>query len=292
MRFLWIAIAALWVLPAAAQPIKVVTTTTIIADFVRQVGGDDVEVTSLVGPNGDAHMFEPGPADVARLNGADLLVMNGLGLEGWMTRLVQSSGYKGPVLIAARDVHPRQFEVDGIKQADPHAWQDVHAARNYVLAINIGLRALDPAHADKYRERAAAYDRVLAELDRWVKDQIALVPAAKRKVITSHDAFSYFAEAYGVKFLAPRGLSTEAEPNAGDLAELVTQIKSSGIKALFLENMSETKSADMLVQETGAVIGGTLYVDALSPKDGPAPTYVDMVRYNVPLLRDAMLKNQ
>ena len=292
MRFLWIAVCLVWALPAWAQPLKVVTTTTIIADFVRQVGGDDVEVVSLVGPNADAHMFEPGPADVARLKGADLLVMNGLGLEGWMTRLVQSSDYKGSVLIAARDVLPRKSEVDGAQIPDPHAWQDVRAARNYVMSINLGLRAIDPAHGDKYRERAAAYDRVLSELNRWIKDQIDQVPKAKRAIITSHDAFGYFADAYGLKVYSVHGLSTESEPSAEYIAELVEKVRSTGVKAVFLENMSETKSAETLAKDAGAIIGGTLYVDALSTADGPAPNYVAMMRYNVPLLRDAMLKNQ
>ena len=291
MRVLLLALLTLWVVPAWAQPLKIVTTTTIVADLVRQVGGDNVDVVSLVGPNGDAHMFEPGPADLARLKNADLLVMNGLQLEGWMTRMVQASAYKGPVLVASRDVNARKFEVDGIKQADPHAWQDVMAVRAYVLAIELGLISVDPANKEKYRERAVAYDRVLSNLNRWVKDQIAQVPVDKRKIITNHDAFYYFAEAYGVKFFAPRGLSTEAEPDAGELAELITQIKTTGVKALFLENMSETKTAEMLVHDAGAVIGGTLYVDALSPADGPAATYEAMMRYNVALMCQAMLKN-
>jgi zinc/manganese transport system substrate-binding protein len=292
MRLVILVMLCLWSVPALAQPLKVVASISILADLVRQVGGEDVEVTTLVGPNGDAHMFEPGPGDVAKLAGAKLLVMNGLQLEGWMTRLVESSGYKGSVLVASRDITPLVVKRGDVRMKDPHAWQDVMKGRAYVLTIELGLIEADPAHAEGYRARAAAYDKVLSGLNRWVKEQMDQVPKAKRQVITSHDAFGYFGEAYGVKFLAPRGLDTEAEPMAGELGELITQIKSGGIKALFLENMTETKTAEMLAREAGAVIGGTLYVDSLSAADGPAPTYEAMFRHNVPLLRDAMMKNQ
>jgi len=293
MRFFAsIVLLCLWSVSVWAQPVKVVASTTILADMVRQVGGDDVEVAALVGPNGDAHVFEPGPGEVAKLAVADLLVMNGLDLEGWMTRLVQSSGFKGSVLVATRDITPLVVEHDGVRMKDPHAWQDLMMGRAYVLTIELGLIEADPAHADHYRARAAAYDRVLSNLNKWVKEQIAQVPKAKRTVITSHDAFGYFGEAYGVKFLAPRGLDTEAEPKAGELGDLIKQIRSTGIKALFLENMTETKTADMLVREAGAVIGGTLYVDALSDASGPAASYEAMFLHNVPLLVEAMRKNQ
>jgi zinc/manganese transport system substrate-binding protein len=218
--------------------------------------------------------------------------MNGLELEGWMTRLVESSGYKGSVLVASRDITPMVVKRGDMRMKDPHAWQDVMKGRSYVVTIELGLIEADPAHADGYRARAAAYDKILSGLNRWVKEQMDQVPKAKRQVITSHDAFGYFGDAYGVKFLAPRGLDTEAEPMAGELGELITQIKTGGIKALFLENMTETKTAEMLAREAGAVIGGTLYVDSLSAADGPAPTYEAMFRHNVPLLRDAMMKNQ
>ncbi len=292
MRILLIAILSLWAMPVWAQPLKVVTSITILADMVRQVGGDDVEVTSLVGPNGDAHMFEPGPGDVAKLAGAGLLVTNGLDLEGWMDRLIQSAAYHGPLVVAARDVATVTHEEEGQRQKDPHAWQDVMRGRAYVAQITIGLIKVDPAHAEAYRARASAYDKSLAALNLWVKEQIASVPKDKRKVITSHDAFGYFADAYGVQFQAPRGINTEAEPKAGELAELIKQVRATGVTAVFLENMAETKSAELLVREAGAVIGGTLYVDSLSASDGPAATYVAMFRHNVPLLRDAMLKNK
>ncbi len=292
MRFIILALVCLWSVPALAEPLKVVASITILADMVRQVGGDDVQVTSLVGPNGDAHVFEPGPGDVAKLAGAKLLVMNGLDMEGWMTRLVQSSGYKGQVLVASRDITPLVVTRDDAHMKDPHAWQDLMKGRAYVLTIELGLIEADPAHAANYRARAAAYDKVLSDLNKWVKEQVAQVPKAKRQVITNHDAFGYFGDAYGVKFLAPRGLDSEAEPKAGELGDLIKQIRSGGIKALFLENMTETKTAEMLSREAGAVIGGTLYVDALSEPSGPAPTYEAMFRHNVPLLRDAMMQNQ
>ena len=293
MRVLWMAALALvWAGgTAVAAPLKIVTTTTILADFVHQIAGDDAEVSVLVGPDADAHTYEASAADLARLKAADLLVMNGLQLEGWMTNTVKAAGFQGQTLIAARDTHPRQFEVDGAKVSDPHAWQDVTQARAYIVAIDRALVSMDPAHADQFRQRAGAYDRVLSNLNRWVKEQIALVPEAKRKAIVNHDAFSYFAEAYGVTFLTANGLNTQAQLDGEEQTALIAKIKASGIKALFVENITDHKAIDWLAKETGTVPAGMLYSDALSAANGPAPTYEAMMRRNVELMRDAMLKN-
>jgi len=276
---------------AIAQPVKVVASFTILADMVRQVGGELVEVTTLVGPDGDAHVFEPTPTDAKAVARADLLVVNGLGFEGWIDRLAKAADYRGPVVVAAGGVAPRRMSENGREVVDPHAWQDLAQGRLYVANIADGLAKADSVHSDQYRANAERYGRQLAELDAWVKAAIAAVPAAKRQVITTHDAFGYFGRAYGVTFLAPEGISTEAEVTAQGLAGLVRQIRRTGIKAVFLENMADPRLIQQLAKEAGAAIGGTLYVDALSPATGPAPSYVAMFRHNVPDLVAAMGRN-
>jgi len=276
---------------AIAQPVKVVASFTILADMVRQVGGELVEVTTLVGPNGDAHVFEPTPTDAKAVARADLLVVNGLGFEGWIDRLAKAADYRGPVVVAAQGVAPRRMSEHGREITDPHAWQDLAQGRRYVANIADGLARADSAHAGQYHANAERYGRQLAELDAWVKAEIAAVPMTKRQVITTHDAFGYFGRAYGVTFLAPEGISTDAEVTAQGLAGLVRQIRGTGIKAVFLENMADSRLIQQLAKEAGAAIGGTLYVDALSPETGPAPSYVAMFRHNVPDLVAAMARN-
>jgi zinc/manganese transport system substrate-binding protein len=276
---------------AEAKPVRVVATFTILGDMVRQVGGDGVQVTTLVGPNGDAHVYEPTPADAKSVAEADLLVVNGLGMEGWMKRLSKAASYKGPVVVASKGVKTRQMVEDGRTETDPHAWQDLANGKLYVANIAAGLAKVDPADSEVYRANADRYSRELSDLDAWVRAEIGAVPPAKRKVITSHDAFGYFGRAYGVTFLAPEGISTETEISAKDLAKLVTQIRQTRIKAIFMENMSDPRLIEQLAKEAGAAVGGTLYVDALSQPDGPAATYVAMFRHNVPQLKAAMLKN-
>ena len=287
MRFLLVVFLSLWAVPVWAQPLKVVATNTILADLVRQIGGEDVDVVSLSGLDSDPHAYKPSAADLAKLNGAGLLVINGLGLEDWITEAVQSSGYKGQVLMVARDIEPRKFMVDGVSQVDPHAWQDVMAVRGYALAIELSLCSVDAAHTAQYRQRVAAYDRTLSVLNRWVKEQMASVPKAKRKVVTAHDGFSYFSEAYGVAFLSPRGLESEMVSNPDVLTELANRVKAEGIKAVFVENTTETKSIETIAHDAGVAVAGTLYADALS---AAVPTYEAMMRHNVELLRDSMLK--
>ncbi len=276
---------------AGAAPVKVVATFTILADMVRQVGGDRVDVTSLVGPDGDAHVYDPIPGDARAVAEADLLVVNGLDMEGWLDRLGDAAGYKGPVVVASKGVDALRIAEDGRTVPDPHAWQDLAQGRIYVANIADGLVRVDPAHAADYRANAERYSRTLAELDLWVRAELASVPPDRRRVITSHDAFGYFGRAYGITFLAPEGINTDAEVTARDLARLVLQVRRTRIKAIFLENMSDPRLVQQLAVETGATVGGTLYVDALSPPDGPAPTYVAMFRHNVPMLKAAMLAN-
>ena len=260
---------------------------------MQQIGGGNVAVTNLVGPDSDAHAFEPSPDQLRLLSGAQLFVVNGLGLEGWETRLVQSAQYRGPVLVASEGITP--IETTELNAAapvpDPHAWQDVKNAEVYADNIARALESADPAHAEDYRQAVARYRRELEALDRQVRIELAAVPPVKRRVITTHDAFAYFGKAYGVTFLAPEGVSTESEPSAEGIAKLIRQIRREGIKALFLENVSDPRLMEMLAREAGAMLGPPLFSDALSGADGPASTYVRMIQYNTATLKAGMLKN-
>jgi zinc/manganese transport system substrate-binding protein len=245
----------------------------------------------LVGPDGDAHTFEPTPNDAKTMAGAGLVIVNGLGLEKWMERLIAASGYKGKIVVASEGVRSRIMVEDGADVTDPHAWQNIANGRLYVRNIAKALAAADPADADYFNARAESYEATLSALDSWVRQEIAQVPQPKRRVITTHDAFGYFGAAYGVTFLAPEGISTDAEPAAGDLAKLIDQVRREKIKALFLENITSPQLMQTIAQETGVPLGGALFSDALSPPDGPAPTYVDMFKNNLPKLVDGMEKN-
>ncbi len=262
----------------AAGKLQVVATFTILGDMVNNVGGAHVALVTLVGANADAHVYEPTPADVRALAEADLVVVNGLGFEGWIDRLVEVSGYKGAVVVSSQGIAALQAEED---RHDPHAWQDLANGRLFVANIARALAAADPTHADAYRRRAEAYDRELAAMDRDIRNRLDAIPADRRKVVTSHDAFQYFGRAYGIAFHAPVGLSTESEPSAGELAALVRQMQDEDIRALFVENITDPRLIEQLAREAGAVIGGKLYSDSLSGRNGPAATYLDMFRHNV-----------
>ena len=300
IRFLLAALLLLAVLPASAQPrIKAVATFSILGDFVGEVGGERVELATLVGPDTDAHTYQPRPTDARTLAAAQALVSNGLGFEGWIDRLAKAAPFKGQPIVASKGVPtlaagPAHGTSQGHSHAhgpDPHCWQDVACARRYVANIAEGLAEADPANAAQYRERAARYDRRLAALDQWIRAEIARVPAGQRKAITGHDSFRYFTKAYGVQFLAPRRYNTESEPSARDVAALIRQVREQKIKALFVENMTNPGMVEQIARESGAVVGPRLYSDALSKPDGPAPTYEAMMRHNVTALVAGMLKN-
>jgi zinc/manganese transport system substrate-binding protein len=277
--------------PARAQtPAKlpVVATFSILADLARNVGGERLEVISLVGPNGDAHVYQPSPADAKNLNAARLILVNGLGLEGWLDRLIKASGANAPIVVATKGIAPRKMEEDGKIGLDPHAWQSIANAEIYVANIRDGLIAVDPAGAVAYRANAAAYLARLAELDNEVRANLAEIPPERRKIITTHDAFGYFGEAYDFKFIAPEGASTESEASARDVAKIIRQIKAEKIPAVFLENVTDPRMAKRIAEESGATMGGVLYSDALSAPDGPAPSYVDMMRNNIKQLTGAL----
>jgi zinc/manganese transport system substrate-binding protein len=285
-RILLICLALLTsVVPLHAENrLNVVASFSILGDFVRNVGGDRVNVTTLVGPDGDVHVYTPAPADAERVANAKLLIVNGLGLEGWLPRLLQASGSKAPIIVATKGIAPLKFGSD----ADPHAWQSVTDAKIYVANIRDALVAADPMDAEFFRANAQAYLAKLDALEREVREDIGKIPQRRRKAISTHDAFGYFAAAYGVEFIAPIGVSTESEPSARDVAGIITQIKTSEIPAVFLENISDPRLIQRIAAETGARIGGTLYSDSLTGEKGDAPTYIDMVTHNIKALTSAL----
>lgn len=298
IRQLVFAVLALAVVacPAIAQEkLNVVATFSILGDFARNVGGDRVNVTTLVGPNGDTHVYTPSPADARTIANAQVVIVNGLGLEGWLPRLIGSASRKDKVrtvvatkgikpLTVADDHHGHSHDHD----ADPHAWQSVANAKIYVANIRDGLIAADPAGADAYKTNAEAYLAQLDALDREVRAAVATIPPERRKVISSHSAFGYFADAYGISFLAPQGVSTDTEPSARDVAAIITQIKKQKIPAIFLENISDPRLMRRIAAETGAKVGETLYSDSLTEENGAAPTYIAMVRHNIKALISAL----
>jgi zinc/manganese transport system substrate-binding protein len=311
----------------AADKVKAVASFSILGDMVKHVGGDRVEVTTLVGPNGDAHVYEPTPADARNLAASNILFVNGLGFEGWMDRLEKSSGFEGPVVVASKgaptrtmieseghhhgeehakdedhdhdapakgeehghEEHAKGEEHDDEEEVtDPHAWQSLANGKIYVANIRDGLIAVDPEGKAVYEANAANYLDTIAKEEEAVKQTIAKLPPERRRIITSHDAFGYFGAAYGIEIIAPEGVSTESEASAKDVAEIIRQIKAKKIPAVFIENITDHRLIDQIARETGAKVGGTLYSDALSGPDGPAPTYLDMFRHNVATLSQAL----
>lgn len=268
-------------LSALAAKLPVVATFTIIADMTREIGGDRVDVVSLVGPNQDTHVYQPTPADVKRLAGAKVFIVNGLGMEGWMPRLASASGFKGITVTATRGLAPIKTEDEGKVEVNPHAWHDLSAVQNYYIKnIEAGLEQADPAGKDSYRKRAEAYAAKVKQLDDWALKAFAAIPAAKRKVLTTHDAFPYYGKRYGLTFFAPQGLSTEAEPSAKDVARLTRQIRQDKIQAVFFENMSDKRMLNQLAQEAGVKVVGEVYPDALSKPGEPAVSFLALFRYN------------
>jgi len=272
----------------ATDKIKAVASFSILADMVGQVGGDRVNVIALVEPDGDAHVYEPTPADARNLAAANILFVNGHGFEGWMDRLEKSSGFKGKTVTASTGVTSRQMVEDEKKITDPHAWQSLANGKLYVANIRDGLIAVDPEGKVIYEANAAKYLDEIAKEEAIVTETLAKLPEARRKIITSHDAFGYFGEAYGLEVIAPEGVSTESEASAKDVAKIIRQIKAEKIPAVFMENITDHRLLDQIAKETGAKIGGTLYTDALSPPSGPAATYLDMFRNNVETLSEAL----
>jgi zinc/manganese transport system substrate-binding protein len=312
-------LAASAALPAAAwaaDRATVIATFSILGDFAERIGGEHVQVLTLVGPNGDAHVFQPGPRESAALAKASVLVANGLEFEPWLLRLGEASGFKGELIVASAGIvplateeehdedhegeahegdahadaeHEEEAEADHHHGAvDPHAFQDLANARIYVANIAQGLSEAVPGHAADFKVNAETLSAEIAALDAELKAAFAAVPQERRRVLTSHDAFRYFGRAYGIEFVSVQGVSTEAEPTAEDLAKIVRQARDGQLSAIFLENMSDPRLADMVAQESGIEVGGELYADALSEPDGPAPDYLSLIRHNAKQLLAVM----
>jgi zinc/manganese transport system substrate-binding protein len=291
-----LAVCRLFMSPGhAAEAVPVVASFSILGDLVQVVGGERVKVTTLVGPDADAHSFEPKPADAKAILKARLFVINGLNFEPWADKLAKSAAYKADIVVASRGVKPRQMEETGDShghhEADPHAWQNPNNVVQYVQNIAAGLVKADPAGATTYQANATAYVKILKDFDAQAKAQFDAIPAAKRKVITSHDAFAYFAAHYQIKFLAPEGVNADTEPSARHVAGLIRQMKREQIKAVFIENMSNPKLMAQLSKDAGATVGGTLYSDALSGPTEPGSSYIKMMLHNVTQLLAGMRLN-
>ena len=288
-----LALPLLAAMPARANAagLPVVATNSILADMVTQVGGEDVGVFSLVPAGGDPHVFQPKPSDAARIAAASVLFLNGLGLEGWLSRLVRSSGFKGPSVTVSDGVKPRMVKEAGRSVPDPHIWQDPRLARTMVANIAAALAKADPAHAAAYADRAAAYATKIAAADAAIGTQVDAVPKPKRRIITTHDAFGYYGARYGIQFLAAEGLSTEAEPTPRDLARLAAQIRRDKVRAVFAEVLGSPRLMETLAKESGAVLGPAVYSDTLSAPDGPAATYLQLLQYNTAAFVPAMEQN-
>jgi len=285
MRSLLLFAFLLFVSPLhAAERLNVVASFSILGDFVRTIGGNKVNLTTLVGPDSDVHVYTPAPGDAKRIAEAKLVIVNGLGLEGWLPRLVQSAGAKAQVITASTGIAPLKLG----SAADPHAWQSVPNAKIYVTGIANALAVADPEDAEFFGTQAKTYLEKLEALDHEVRDAVSKIPGERRKVISTHDAFGYFAAEYGIQFVAPLGVSTESEPSARDIASIIGQIKAQKIPAVFLENISDDRLIRRIAAETGAKVGGTLISDGLTGEKGPAPTYIDMVRHNIKALTNAL----
>jgi len=325
------------------EPLRVVATFSILGDMVREIGGDDVMVTTLVGPDGDAHTYEPTPAAARQLKAADVLVKNGLDFETWLPRLAKATDFSGSTVVATAGIVPRkmsesasaerhhadaaqshtadQKQIKGSAEAgahdedhdhgdhghdhdgsgahtheghhhhgdqDPHAWQSLQNGAIYARNIAAGLATADPAHAAAYRQRAHAYIVRIEALDAQIRKTFADIPAERRRVVSSHDAFGYFGDAYGVRFIPVAGLSTDAEPSAADMARIIEQVKREHVPAVFVENISSPALIQQIARETGARVGGTLYSDALAPSGQPAATYLGMFEWNARQLFEAL----
>ena len=278
--------ALLWAAPArAAEPLRVVASFSVLADLVGEVGGEHVAVDSLVPMGGAPHDWEPQPYDIAALAGADLVVVNGLGLEGWLDRLIAASGYAGPILVASRGVEPL---LDGTGTPDPHAWHSPAAAGLYARAIAGALTELRPGRADALRARLDSFLAELDALEAWARGALAEIPPERRVVVTSHDAFAWLGRDFGIRILSPAGLNSAAQPSARRLAELVAEIRATGVRAVFLEAGGDPRLARTLAEEAGVKVGAALYAGTLTPACDAAANYLSMWRYNFVEMLKAM----
>ena len=299
------------------KPIQAVATFSILGDMVSRIAGEHVSVTTLVGPTGDTHVYRPTPAAARAVSQAQILVVNGLDFEGWLDRLIEASDFGGVRVVATAGIETialehadgddhgqhgdheengsaesREDEHDGHVHGatDPHAWQSLRHAVTYVDNITAALAKADPENAGTYYENRATYVAEIETLDAQIGAMFAELPPGNRTIVTSHDAFQYFGHDYGLTFIAPQGLSTASEASARDVAHLIELIRSQGIRAVFPENVADPRLLKRIADETGATVGGTLYPGALSGPDGPAPTYLDMMRHNAMTIAQALIQ--
>ena len=265
---------------AEARTLDVVASFTVLADVVQQVGGDHVRVKSLVPANGDPHEFEPSPQDAKALRAAAVSFISGAGMEGWFERLVKAAGSKPPVTVSS-GIKPRQTMEDGKSVTDPHFWNNAANVVIWVDNIARALSAADPEDAADFTANAARYRQQLLDLHAYAHAKLDPIPVERRKVLTSHDAFGYFQQEYGVTFISPLGMSTDAQASASGVARLIDQIKREQVKVYFIENSNDPRLVNQIAAATGARPGGELYVESLSPPSGPASTYLKMFRNNV-----------
>lgn len=274
--------------PPDPASLRIVASFSILADLLENVGGPvagtALRIDTLVGADSDAHLFEPRPDDARSLSRADLVVVNGLGFEGWMDRLVRASGSKAPMVVATAGLTPRRFG----GQADPHAWQTLDNAKAYVRNLTRALGDARPALAPDWQSSATAYSAKIDALDRRVRARFDAIPRARRRVMTSHDAFGYFGAAYGIDFIAPLGMSTDGEPSAATVARLVRQIREQDIRAVFVENITDPRLVERIAREAGVAPGGRLYSDALSRPGTEADTYLKLFAHNASVIAAAL----
>lgn len=287
---------------AHAAPLTVVASFSILGDWVREIGGDRVQVVVLVGPDQDLHAWQPSPAVARQFAGARVVVLNGLGLDDRIRKLALSGGFRGEIVTATQGIVPLSAEGDAhghhdhghedeAGAADPHAWQDIALAPRYVDTIAAALGRADPQGAAVYQQRAARYKQRLAELHQWAVTRFASLKPAQRRAIISHDAFAYFGRRFGLTLIPVQGRNGESQTSARQIAALIRQIRETRLKAVFLENINNGRLTRQLAAETGVAPGGALYSDALSPTGGPAATYLDFYRHNVDVMVAGMSRN-
>jgi len=287
MRLCVVLLLCLPVSLSAAEKARVVTTFSILADITREIGGDDIQLTNLVGADADAHVFEPAPAQVRAVLEADLVIANGLGFEPWLERLLANGEARGTRIDASKGVVPMTVLEDDQRLVDPHAWQSLGNAEIYARNITQALVQLVPARAAAFEARRDSWLGRLGALRQSIAPRLMALPPERRRVLTSHDAFGYFAQEWRLQFLAAQGVSDAAEPSAAEVAGLIRQLRVEGVRAIFVENIRDARLVKQIAEEAGARVGGTLYSDALAA-EGPASTYLGMYRQNVERLLQAL----
>lgn len=269
------------------QKYRVVSSASIFQDMAANIGGDYIESLSIVPVGGDPHIYKPTPDDATLVVKADLILVNGLTFEGWITKLVENSGTKAEIYTITEGIDPiRSAKYENA--ADPHAWMAASNGRRYIRNITDALKRLAPEHSEVFEENFVAYDRKLADIDQYIESQISRIPPAQRILITSHDAFAYFGRRYNVELNAIMGISTDAAPQTSDILRVSKAIKDSGVPAIFVESTINPKMLKQIADDNNVKIGGELFSDSLGDKDSHAPTYLDMLKHNTDVIVKAL----